>query len=231
MNKTILVRDLFDDLSAKYDLLNDVFSFGFHRIWKKQLLTYLNPLSGEKWVDLCCGTGDLSISLAKSVGANGEIYGIDSAPKTLSLAKQRSLERKVLSIEWVDRDIFDDQNKLEYFDGAVMAYGLRNLHDPFEGLKRIRSFLKSGGRAGVLDFNRNPDNSIADLFQKYYLTKLVIPLASNIGFKEHFNYLIESINNFPDAKSQEKLALEAGFNNAKYYPIALKQMGILILKN
>ena len=231
MSKSNSVKDLFDDLSSQYDLLNDLFSFGLHRVWKKQLLLKLRPSSGEKWVDLCCGTGDMAISIAKLVRPAGKVYGIDSAKETLNLAKKKCLYKPWLSINWINSDIFDEENNLEYFDGAVMAYGLRNLSDPFLGLKRMRSFVRRGGRAGILDFNHNIENSIGDIFQKIYLNNLVIPLASRLGFKEHFNYLEDSIKYFPDGTMQEKLAIEAGFSEAKHHPIALGQMGILLLKN
>ena len=230
MDKRSQVVDLFDDLSIKYDLLNDLFSLGLHRFWKKQLLFLLKPNIGERWVDLCCGTGDLAISLAKSVGPNGKVCGIDSAIKTLSLATQKSLKKPWLSIEWIHSDIFDEKNNLELFDGAVMAYGLRNLSNPLLGLKVIRKFLKPGGKAGVLDFNRNSDNSIGDTFQKLYLSNIVIPIASKFGYKEHFLYLENSLKSFPDGNSQENLGIEAGFSEAKHYSIAAGQMGILLLK-
>tara|TARA_Y100001968_G_scaffold187815_1_gene172169 strand:- start:327 stop:1022 length:696 start_codon:yes stop_codon:yes gene_type:complete len=231
MNKSNSVKRLFDDLSSQYDFLNDLFSFGLHRVWKKQLLDYLEPLSGERWVDLCCGTGDLAISLAKLVSPEGVVYGIDSAEKTLYLAKERCSSKPWLLIEWVNRDIFDVDNKYEYFDGAVMSYGLRNLSDPYLGFKKIRSFLKKGGRAGILDFNRNNENSIGDFFQKTYLKRLVIPFAGYFGFEEHFTYLKDSIEHFPDSKAQENLAIKAGFTKAEHHVIAGGQMGILILHN
>tara|TARA_Y100001968_G_scaffold278885_1_gene274491 strand:- start:141 stop:836 length:696 start_codon:yes stop_codon:yes gene_type:complete len=231
MNKSNLVRNLFDDLSSKYDLFNDIFSIGLHRVWKKQLLFYLSPSPGERWIDLCCGTGDLAIYLTESVKPSGQVHAIDSAEKTLNLAKKKSSGKTSLLIEWINSDIFEEQNNLEYFDGAVMGFGLRNLSDPFLGLQRIRSFLKKGGRAGVLDFNRNEENSIGDLFQKMYLNNLVIPISSNFGFKEHFDYLEDSIKDFPNGSLQETLAIKAGFSEAKHYVIAFGQMGILILKN
>ena len=231
MSKSNLVKGIFNDLSSNYDSLNDVFSFGLHRLWKRKLLLFLSPLRGEKWVDLCCGTGDLAISLANLLKKDGEVYAIDSAKETLNIAQRRCLADHDLAVNWINKDIFDDHNKLGYFDGAVMAYGLRNLSDPYLGLERIRKFLKPGGRAGILDFNRNDDNSIRDIFQKLYINNLVIPIASNLGFKEHFRYLADSINEFPKGINQEKLGIEAGFSEAKYYPIALGQMGILILKN
>ena len=81
------VKNLFNELSPYYDFLNDFFSFGLHRLWKKKLLTLLNPIKGENWIDLCCGTGDLTISIANLISPMGKVVGIDCAEETLLLAK------------------------------------------------------------------------------------------------------------------------------------------------
>ena len=231
MSNSTLVNNLFNDLSTRYDFLNDLFSFGLHRFWKRKLLNHLQPICGEVWVDLCCGTGDLTFPLAKLVKPHGKVIGIDAACQPLYLAEKRLIKETELSIEWINKDVLDEDLMFEYFDGAVMAYGLRNLSDPLKGLKAIRRFLKPGGRAGVLDFNKTSNNSISGLFQKLYLNFLVVPIASRFGFKNHFKYLVDSIQNFPDGVSLENLAIKAGFLEAKYYKIAGNQMGILLLKN
>jgi len=225
------VQDLFNEISSRYDLLNDLFSFGLHRIWKKQLLTFLNPLQGEKWIDLCCGTGDLTISLAKLVCPSGKVVGIDSARKILFVAKKKASQQPLISIEWINSDLFDENLNLDWFDGVVMAYGLRNLMDPLSGLKIIKKLLKQGGRAGVLDFRRVPEDSFQAWFQKMYLRNLVVPISSTLGLHDHYAYLEESLKLFPTGKVQEDLAKEAGFEKATYYTIAGGQMGILLLNN
>ena len=80
------VKDLFNALSSKYDLFNDLFSFGLHRFWKSQLIGFLKPSIGENWIDLCCGTGDLTLCLARNIRPGGKVFGIDSASEALSLA-------------------------------------------------------------------------------------------------------------------------------------------------
>ena len=225
------VKQLFNDLSERYDLLNDVFSFGFHRLWKRELLTLLKPSKGENWLDLCCGTGDLTISLAKIIRPNGKVLGIDSAENQILLARKKLAKESWLPIEFMNRDIFDKRLDCEDLDGVVMAYGLRNLINPLSGLKTIRRFLKQGGRAGVLDFNRASNGSFTSSFQSLYLSNFVIPIASQLKLGEHYFYLKDSLRNFPDGPSQEKLAKEAGFLEAKHQKIAGGQMGILILKN
>ena len=224
------VKDLFNDISSHYDLLNDLFSFGLHRFWKKQLLRTLKPSEGEKWIDFCCGTGDLTISLAKLIKPKGKVIGIDSAINVLSLAKKKASTQSSLSIEWINKDIFDESLGFNSFDGAIMAYGLRNLVDHLRGLEVIEKALKPGGRAGILDFNFVPDSSFKGKFQKMYLRNLVVPIASHFGFHEHYAYLEESLKVFPDGQLQEELAKKAGFVEARHCKIAGGLMGVLVLQ-
>ncbi len=84
------VEEMFNSISSKYDFLNDMFSFGLHRFWKWKLLNILDPIFGEKWIDLCCGTGDMSILLAKYMKSSKNITGMDLASQALSVARKRS---------------------------------------------------------------------------------------------------------------------------------------------
>ena len=112
------IKYMFDSIASKYDLLNDVFSFGLHRFWKRKLLNILNPKSGEKWIDICCGTGDMSILLAKYMKSSKNITAIDSASKVLLVAKERSKEN-YSSIEWINADALQTNLPSSQFDGLL----------------------------------------------------------------------------------------------------------------
>tara|TARA_Y100001968_G_C19396742_1_gene738771 strand:- start:336 stop:1037 length:702 start_codon:yes stop_codon:yes gene_type:complete len=224
------VAKLFNEVSANYDLLNDVLSFGLHRYWKKKLLSLLNPSSGEMWIDLCCGTGDLSLLIARMIAPEGKVYAIDSAEKILLIAKKRAAKEPYLPITWLNEDVLSTTLSPKTFDGAIMAYGLRNLSDPFSGLKSIRRLLKKGARAGILDFASHQNGTINKWFQKIYLSKVVVPIASTLSLGEHYAYIEESLKFFPNGTSQKELAIEAGFVDADYHYLAGGQMGILLLK-
>ncbi len=226
---SLSVMNLFNEIAPRYNNLNDLLSFGLHRLWKKRLLKLLNPSLGEKWLDLCCGTGDMSIALARLVGTQGSVLGVDFSFKQLELAEKRSSIHSIESISWMQADILENGLPSNSFDGAVMAYGLRNLIDPEEGFKEIRRLLKPSARAGILDFNHTIDGSLSSSFQKCYLRKIVVPTASILGLKAQYSYLEESLKTFPVGSVQEKMAMKVGFHKAKYKTIAAGQMGILLL--
>ena len=223
------IEEMFNSISSKYDFLNDMFSFGLHRFWKKKLLKILNPTFGERWIDLCCGTGDMAILLARYMKSSRNITGIDSASQALLVARKRSKEN-YSSIQWIKGDAVKTKLPSNQFDGLLMAYGLRNLSSSDAGLKEALRILKPGGKAGILDFNSFEGVSIQGLFQKIYLSFYVVPIASLFGLGKEYSYIKRSLVNFPSGSKQIQLALSVGFKKAEYKTLAMGQMGILLLE-
>ncbi len=223
------IEEMFNSISSKYDLLNNVFSFGLHWSWKRRLLDILKPTFGEKWIDLCCGTGDMSILLARYMKSSENIAGLDSASLALLVARERS-KQNYSSIEWINADALKTNLASHQFDGLVMAYGLRNLSSSYAGLREAFRILKPGGRAGILDFRSFEELSIQGLFQKMYLSLYVVPVASLFGLGKEYSYIKKSLVNFPSDEKQVHLALSVGFKKAKYQTLAKGQMGILLLE-
>ncbi len=224
------VEQLFDAVAPRYDRLNDLLSFGLHRQWKRQLVRALKPLAGEQWLDLCCGTGDLALELGRSVRPGGAVIGLDAAAAPLERARQRQRQQPWLPVTFTQGDALQTGLPNACADGAVMAYGLRNLADPLQGLRELRRLLKPGGRAGVLDFNRLPQTGVAATFQRFYLRRLVVPAAASVGLREEYAYLEKSLERFPAGLDQERLARQAGFVEATHRSLVAGQMGILTLK-
>ena len=223
------IEEMFNSISSRYDFLNDIFSFGLHRVWKRKLLDFLNPTIGEKWIDVCCGTGDMAILLAKYLRSSDNITGIDSAYEALFVARERS-KNAHSSIKWINVDALASNITSNQFDGLLMAYGLRNLSSSYDGLKEALRILKPGGRAGILDFRSFEAFSIPGLFQSFYLSLYVVPIASLFGLRKEYSYIKKSLVNFPSGKKQIDLAISAGFKKANYKTLAMGQMGILLLE-
>ena len=224
------VEQLFEDVAPRYDRLNDWLSFGLHRVWKRQLLRWVQPTAGEVWLDLCCGTGDLALQLARYLRPGGRVIALDAAAAPLQQARRRHRQQPWLAVDWLQGDALDTGLSSACADGAVMAYGLRNLRDPGAGLKEMRRLLKPGGRAAVLDFNRLDPEQAAGRFQRLYLRRLVVPVAAAYGLRDHYAYLEESLRRFPDGAEQQRLALDAGFSSARHRSLVAGQMGALLLQ-
>ncbi len=224
------IEELFNKIAPRYDFLNDLLSFGLHRIWKRKLLKFLQPIPGEKWIDLCCGTGDLTVLIARYLKPKGNVLGIDFSSHQLALAKKRVIKEKEFQITFIKQDVLENCLPRNSFNGVVMAYGLRNLSNTKEGIKEVYRLLKPGGRAGILDFNSFENGSINPLFQKVYLRLIVVPIASLFKLKKEYEYIESSLQNFPNGTVQKQIAIDAGFENVRYQLLARGQMGILLME-
>ena len=229
------VRDLFEAIAPRYDQLNDLLSLGLHRLWKRQALLRLAPRPGGHYLDLCCGTGDLALLLAQKARPGGMVLGLDAAAAPLAVARRRAARQPWLPLRWRQGDALATGLPDRSFDGAALAYGLRNLADPQAGLRELHRLLRPGGRAVVLDFNR-PDPAAGGsaqaiaAFQRAYLRRLVVPAARRFGLPEHYAYIEASLERFPTGAQQQQLALAAGFQTARHQPLAAGLMGLLILR-
>ena len=224
------IKTIFNKISWSYDFLNSLLSLGLHKFWKTKLVDLLKPVDGENWADLCCGTGDLSFLIFKKVSPNGTVTGIDSAKEILNIARKKSKKTGNKLISWEIKDIFDIDENLKTYDGVCMSYGLRNLVNVEEGLKKVFNLLTDRGRAGFLDFNHSKLNSMADLFQKLYLRFVVVQISKIFQLSKEYSYIEDSIKNFPDGNKLILIAKGVGFKKVEYRTIFFNQMGILILE-
>ncbi len=228
-SKTIEVKNIFNKISHKYDFLNNLLSFGLHRIWKRKLVNLLKPVNGEDWADLCCGTGDLAFLISKRVSPSGSITGIDSAKDILNIAKKKSEIKKNKFIKWEIKDVLEINDYSKNYDGICMSYGLRNLNNVEEGIKKVFYLLNDKGRAGFLDFNHSTKNSLSNVFQKLYLKFIVVTISRLFNLSPEYEYIEKSIRNFPKKNELIRIAMKVGFKKAEYRTILGGQMGILIL--
>ena len=228
------VRELFEAVAPRYDRLNDLLSLGGHRLWKRQAVAWLNPRPGQRVLDLCCGTGDGALVLAEKVRPGGQVLGLDAAAAPLQRARHRAAQEPWLPVRFDQGDALATGLADGWAEGALMAYGLRNLVDPARGLAELRRVVRDGGRAAVLDFNRpdpdgGPSQEWAAQFQHFYLNRVVVPVAGLVNLKDHYAYLETSLAQFPTANQQMELARQAGFAQVGYRPLAAGLMGFLTL--
>jgi ubiquinone/menaquinone biosynthesis methyltransferase len=223
------IRDIFNRIAPVYDQLNNFLSLGQHRIWKEMTVKWSTAKPGDNCIDLCCGSGDLALRLARRVGAKGRVHGVDFSPNLLAAAQERSQKQYPHPpISWIEADVLNLPCDDNQFDAATMGYGLRNVTDIPRSLQELHRVLKPGAKAAILDFHR-PDNQQIRTFQQWYLDNIVVPIAQNMGVKEEYAYISPSLDRFPTGKEQVELARQVGFASVTHYPIANGMMGVLVL--
>ena len=192
------VHDLFERIAYRYNLINDLQSFGLHRHWKAKVVRLASVKAGHCALDICCGTGDIAFGLARA-GAN--VTGIDFSERMLTIARARSR-----AIGLADRTSFtaEDAQKLPFsdnsFDAVTIGYGLRNLFDWEAGLREMVRVAKPGAPVIVLEFGR-PDNPVWRGLYFTYL-RLFVPLLGLIfaGSLKAYAYILESLIHYPGQK-------------------------------
>ena len=189
------IRQLFDRIAPQYDQLNQDLSLGLHRVWKQMAVRWSGAEEGMNCLDVCCGSGDLALLLARQVGETGQVTGADFAVEQLAIAAQRNpyLQDR---LTWKEADALDLPFSDDEFDAATMAYGLRNLTDIPKGLSELYRVIKPGAKAAVLDFHA-PTNPLVRQFQQWYLANIVVPTAERFGLSEEYAYISPSVDRFP----------------------------------
>ena len=223
------IQRLFDRIAPVYDDFNQQLSWGFHRVWKQMAVDWSGAAPGHTCLDVCCGSGDLALLLARRVGPTGTVYGLDFAPAQLAIAHQKAIQQfRIAPLQWIEGDALTLPFADQQFDAATMAYGLRNLTNLPQGLQELRRVLKPNAKAAILDFLQ-PQSDWLKRFQQWYLNTVVVPAAQQYGMTDEYAYISPSVERFPLGPEQVQLAQEAGFANAQHYPIAGGLMGMLVL--
>jgi len=208
------VGDLFASIAPRYDLINDLQSFGLHRAWKRRLVRLARPLPGERALDLCCGTGDIAFALARS---GLDVVGLDFSEPMLAVARARSKASRDArpdsppAPEFIQGDAQQIPFPDNQFDLVTIGYGLRNLASWEAGLMEMKRVAKPGGRLLVLDFGK-PENALWRALYFSYL-RWMLPIFGKLFCHDWqaYAYIFESLMNYPAQKGvaakMEKLNL------------------------
>ena len=210
--KTKLVQGVFTDVAEHYDLMNDLMSFGSHRIWKSELINLMNIQKSDKIIDVGSGTGDL-VRLILNKNFKNNIYSVDLNNEMLSYGKIRFKNKKVNFIKAnAEKLPFEDNS----FDKYIISFCLRNVTDIKKALTEAYRILKPGGTFYCLEFS-NPESKIVDNIYKYYKKNIIPWIGEKISNKRHaYSYLEESIDQFPNQKILLSAIKKTGFNESKY---------------
>ena len=223
------VREMFSRLATRYDLVNDVMSFGMHRVWKRRTvelgLAKGAPLSW--WLDLCCGTGDMTFLAGRLSGDGVRVVGCDFTLPMLSVGRGRERrEGRGGSTAFVQGDALKLPFPDGTFDVITVGYGLRNIADPKAALIEMRRVLAPGGRCVILDFGKPRRAVPAALYGAFLHT--MMPFVGWLFHRDPDTYLYipASLEKYPGQVGVREMMRDTGFENARFEEKLLGTMGI-----
>ncbi len=216
--KSARVREVFDKVAGRYDLMNDLMSLGLHRAWKAFAVSVARPRPGERVLDVAAGSGDLALAMAKRVGAQGEVWLTDINGAMLGRGRDRMADAGRLAPA-----VQCDAEKLPfpagYFDCVTVGFGLRNMTRKQAALAEMARVLKPGGRLVVLEFSKvwKPLEKAYDWYSFEVLPRLGGRVA---GDAEAYRYLAESIRMHPDQATLAAMMESAGLSDVQVFNLA-----------
>ena len=212
-DKTKLVNSVFSKVYKKYDFMNDIMSFGIHRLWKNQLINWMNPSSGSKLIDVASGTGDIAKLFSKRKNNTSEITCVE--PNTEMFEEGRNNLKDFNNIKWIRSQAEKIPVKDNTFDFYTISYGIRNVTDINKTLSEAFRVLKRGGRFMCLEFSKI-DNEMLNFFYKQY--SKTIPMIGKYfaGTSQPYDYLVKSIANFYNQNQLIELMNKNGFTKTEY---------------
>jgi len=219
--KAGMVGQVFSSVASRYDVMNDVMSFGIHRLWKRFTIEQAGVRAGQKVLDLAGGTGDLAAQFVTQVGTAGSVTVADINAAMLDVGRTRFADRGLAgNVEFVQANAeclpFPDN----HFDCITIAFGLRNVTHIDAALASMFRVLKPGGRLLVLEFSKPvlPGlNAVYDAYSFHLLPKLGKLIAND---EESYRYLVESIRKHPDQETLKGMMEKAGFERAHYFNLS-----------
>jgi demethylmenaquinone methyltransferase / 2-methoxy-6-polyprenyl-1,4-benzoquinol methylase len=215
------VRSVFASVAGKYDVMNDLMSFGVHRLWKKFTLSLTGLRPGQRALDVAGGTGDLALGMLRQVGKGGSVVLSDINPNMLERGRDR-----LLDLGWAgnveclvadaERLPFDDNS----FDCVTIGFGLRNVTDKPAALNSMLRVLKPGGQMLVLEFSHPVAPGLKPLYDAYSFN--VLPLLGRFvaGDEASYRYLAESIRMHPDQETLLEMLRTAGYAQVRYHNLS-----------
>ena len=211
--KSELVNSVFSSVSQKYDLMNDLMSFGIHRIWKDKFIDWMNPSHDTKLIDVASGTGDIAKLFSKKNGNISEITCVEPNDKMFNLGKNNLKNYK--NIKWIKSKAESLPVQDNVYDFYSISYGIRNVSDINKSLKEAYRVLKPGGRFMCLEFSKI-DNELLNYLYKNYSKSIPFLGKYIVGSSKPYEYLVSSIDSFYDQKQLLELIKKNGFAHVEY---------------
>lgn len=217
-DKQAMVANVFHSVAAKYDIMNDLMSFGIHRLWKRITIDMSGVRPGDSVLDLAGGTGDLTRKFSKIVGPQGKVILADINSSMLNVGRDRLTDQGYVgNIQYVQANAeclpFEDNS----FDVITIAFGLRNVTDKDAALRSMTRCLKPGGRLLVLEFSKPTNPVMSKIYDVYSFSALPFMGKLVTQDAESYKYLAESIRMHPDQETLKGMMENAGLVRCNYH--------------
>ncbi len=216
--KAGMVGEVFHSVADKYDVMNDLMSFGVHRLWKRYTIQQSAVRPGQHVLDLAGGTGDLAIKFSRRVGTSGRVVLADINESMLRVGRERLTNMGIVgNVEYALADAqslpFEDNS----FDCITIAFGLRNVTDKDKALASMNRVLKPGGRLLVLEFSKPVLPLLSKAYDAYSFSALPFMGKLVANDADSYRYLAESIRMHPDQETLKSMMDNAGFFKTSYH--------------
>ena len=221
--KAGLVRDVFERVARRYDVMNDVMSGGVHRLWKREMVEWLKPKPGMSIIDVAGGTGDIAFRIRERAGADGGggVVVCDASQPMVEAGRDRAYDRGIVrGIEWIVGDAERLPFKARSFDAYTIAFGMRNLTRMEAALAEAARVLVPGGRFLCLEFSPAVMPGLDKLYDLYSFAVIPAMGAAIVKDAASYRYLVESIRRFPPPDAFAELIRNAGFGGVSYRPLS-----------
>ncbi|MGJ9456819.1 demethylmenaquinone methyltransferase [Oceanobacillus sp. CF4.6] len=207
------VHNVFEKIYPKYDTMNSIISFQRHKAWRKDIMKRMSVEQGSRALDVCCGTGDWSVALARVVGIEGSVTGLDFSKNMLSVAEKKKEELNLDQLELIHGNAMELPFEDNSFDYVTIGFGLRNVPDYMTVLKEMHRVVKPGGKVVCLETSQP---TLIGFRQAYYLYfRFIMPVLGRLFAKSYkeYSWLQESAKDFPGKKELKQMFLDAGFSS------------------
>lgn len=212
------VRSLFDHIAPRYDFLNHLLSSGIDILWRRKAVAMLRPLNPKHILDVATGTGDLALEACRLHPRR--VVGIDISREMLNRAKEKCARQELGSIlsfqEAAAEELPFDKG---VFDAATVAFGVRNFSNLSGGLREIARVLRPGGSVTILEFSR-PRSSMVGRLYGFYAQRVLPVVGGSLSNKEAYEYLPNTIQEFPDGEEFAAILRSAGFDTIRIIPLS-----------
>ena len=216
-NKSKLVEKVFNNVYDKYDVMNDIMSLGAHRLWKKNLVSWINPLKGSKIIDVASGTGDIAKLCSDHTNNKCDIYCVEPNKNMMLKGKEKLKDQK--NLRWFLASAEKLPFKDNTFDFYVISFGIRNVSNFDKSLHEAMRVLKKGGRFFCLEFSK-VENELLKIIYKNYSNLIPTIGKKIVGDAEPYEYLVNSIKHFYNQEELKHKLIDHNFFNVEYRNLA-----------